>query len=69
MRLGVTLQRHGFRRAGGVMLGIRVHYPISVHADNLSHKWTALHVDLGLVLWTISLNVDYRFEDIPDNLR
>lgn len=51
------------RNAGGLFLGLRLHFPVSVVGDFVPVRWTNVTGYVGLLFWEWRVAVNYGFEN------
>lgn len=50
------------RYGGGLFLGFRFHFPISIVDDrDINKSWTTVYFSIGFLIFTVCINVDYNF--------
>lgn len=57
-----TEARRTIRNGGGMFLGIRFHFPVSLVDDLQQMKWKQLTLSLGLIAWQWDFDFDYGFK-------
>jgi hypothetical protein len=56
------------RKHGGLFLGIRVHFPITICDDNnINYTWRNTSLNIGLVVYTLNIEINYAHKYINFN--
>ena len=50
---------YGLRRAGGIAIGLIVHFPVTLVTEDSTETWRSFTVVIGLVAWKLSFDVEY----------
>lgn len=79
MRIDINKDRGLFyriaRRKGGLFLGFRIHFPVSVwdgmDEPEIDHKATntmyqSIWVNIGLLIWEVGFHIDYNIKPINE---
>lgn len=56
------------RKAGGLYLGLRIHFPVRMCDEtNFTRHWTCIMVSAGFLFWQLSFDLSYGFqtEELP----
>jgi hypothetical protein len=71
MRIRNFNARRCARRAGGLHLGLRLHFPISIwdgkcsdNLDGTDTTYQSITIGIGLIAWEWSINLDYHIKRI-----
>lgn len=64
------LRWHGFRKAGGLFLGLRINYPISIHDGpqkgevTTNTTFTSMTIHIGILVVTLSFTLNWNVKPI-----
>lgn len=57
-----------FRKGGGLFLGIRMHFPITICDDNNhNYTWRSIRIHVGLILYTVNIEINYAHKYVKFN--
>ena len=65
MKIDISINNHGFKRSGGLLLGIKIDYPVSIYdmeAFANNHTYTSVRITIGLILISVTLHVNYNYK-------
>lgn len=56
------------RKAGGLFLGIRIHFPCTLcNENNPNYTWRNITLNVGLVVYTVNIHINYASKYINFN--
>ena len=58
----IKIESHGFKKFGGIFLGLRIEYPHSIYdmeAFSKRHTYKTMGISLGLILFSIKISFNY----------
>lgn len=65
MKFDISINSHGFKRAGGLLLGIKIDYPASIYDTEAfanNHTYKTVRVTFGLIFISVTLHVNYNYK-------
>jgi hypothetical protein len=67
MKINFDYNYHG-RKSGGIFLGFRLHFPVSLCDDNdHTRSWRNISLQIGLILVTVYIHFNYAFKHSNSN--